>query len=203
MTVKIGEMTAEFSNSSIAYVAIGMDVNDISSNVQSRLVNLSVNGNSRFSIVKDGKLTINANVSSSNIILQVSNNNSEIIKVTPNVAKVNTTAHIRSYAEEYKLLTGTNLVLNLGQASVFGATNITSISFVKPVTHETSTESYSCSLVLFNAGSVANSVWSSADIVWPNGTLPLDMNNRPAVLTFLNINNSDTWYGIVSGKDYI
>lgn len=204
MTVKIGEMTSEFSNASIAFVAIGMEVTDNGSNADSRLLNLSANGNTKFSIVKNGRMNITANVDSNTNLIQVVNNNEELVRVTPNVAKIDTTTYVKSYAEAYKLLTGNNLVLDLREASVFGtnSTSISSISFVKPVTNEADVEVYSCSLVLFAGGTISSSVWSTANVVWTSGLSPSGLSTQPAILTFMSIGNSSTWYGIISGHNY-
>lgn len=56
MTVKISEMTATFSNASVNYTGIGMNVNLISAGVNSKLLDLKVNSNSVFSVNSTGSI---------------------------------------------------------------------------------------------------------------------------------------------------
>lgn len=205
MTVRIGEMTAEFANANTTFVAIGMEVNDLASNNNSMLLNFNVNDKSVFSVNKTGKTTINANNSNLNAeLFNVKSSNNEIIKVTPNVAKVNTTAYIKSYSEGYQTLSGSSLVLNLAKASIFGTnqSSISSIQFQTPSIETNETKVFSCSLVLFNSATFGGSVWSNAGVIWSGGLEPTNLTG-PTVLTFMNISSAPSvWYGVISGQNY-
>ena len=60
MTTAISNLSATWSNSSIAYNAISMNVTNTGANNQSTLLNFAVNGNNVFRISGDGKLRIGA-----------------------------------------------------------------------------------------------------------------------------------------------
>lgn len=71
MTVPVANMTATFSNASITYDAIGMNVTDTASNANSTLINLKVGGTSRFNVKKTGEVTanvVNANTLNANTL---------------------------------------------------------------------------------------------------------------------------------------
>lgn len=62
MTVAISNMYSTFANSSIRYDAIGMDVNASSYAVNSTLINLKTNGNTKFSVDVSGNTTVNGTI---------------------------------------------------------------------------------------------------------------------------------------------
>lgn len=204
MTVRIGEMSAEFANANVTFVAIGMTVNNAASAANSMLLNFNVNDNSVFSISKTGKTTINSNVGNDTELMKIKNNNTEVVKLTSNVAKMNATTYIKSYSEGYKVLSGSSLNLDLSKASVFGTTSTTinSITFSVPAVDPTETHVFSCSLVLFNGATFGGSVWSNAGVQWSLGTIPTGLVGT-TILTFMNVSSAPgIWYGVISGRNY-
>lgn len=204
MTVRIGEMSAEFANANTTFVAIGLTVNNAASGANSMLLNFNVNGNSKFSISKSGKTSINAYESANTELLKIKNYSNEIVKVSSEVAKMNTTTYVKSYTEGYKVVSGSSLILDLSQASVFGTTSTTinSITFSVPSIEPAEPHVFSCSLILFNGANFGGSVWSNAGVVWSTGVEPTGLTG-PTILTFMNVSNAPgVWYGVISGKNY-
>lgn len=58
MTVRISNMTATFTDSTIDYDAIGMDVTDTASGANSTLINLKLANSSVMNVNKNGTLTV-------------------------------------------------------------------------------------------------------------------------------------------------
>ena len=65
MTVKISNMTATFTDATIDYDAIGMNVTDAASGANSTLINLKYANSSAFKVTKNSALYTNSVISSS------------------------------------------------------------------------------------------------------------------------------------------
>lgn len=233
MVTRIGSMAVEWANSQLTYTAIGMSVTDTASNANSKLINLAVDGNSKFSITKDGIFRITPDLpSNSNISLfNIVNSGEELISVTPNTvqSRINVvlegqTTYVKSYAEGLQYInlgSGTELTLDLGQASTFvveqayfGNTgNITKIDIIKPNTIiDEYLRTYSCSVMFRGNLVIRDSVWANANIWFPGG---FGVNALPNTSIITLINNttgnvltrhewpSNTWFGINSGRGFL
>lgn len=208
MPVRIGSMTTEWANSQIVYTAIGMHITDTASASDSKLINLSVNSNSKFSVDKTGLFRITPDLPANSTIslFSVVNSGEELIEITPNtwhnysnVVLVGSTNYIKTYTEglQYIQLNGAGTVtFDLGIASTFivdawaGNTSITGINFVKPgCVIDDYTRSYSCSVLFRGNIIISDAVWSSANVRWPGGVGPGGANRQvknETILTFLN-----------------
>lgn len=233
MVTRIGSMSVEWANSQLTYTAVGMSVTDTASNANSKLINLSVDGNSKFSITKDGIFRITPDLpSNSNISLfTIINSGEELIGVTPNTvqSKINVvlegqTTYVRSYGEGLQYInlgSGSELTLDLGQASTFiveqyyaGNTgNISKIEFIRPNTIiDEYFRTYSCSVLFRGNISISDAVWSNANVWWPGG-FGLSALANSSILTFVNTVTanstqihewpSNTWMGINSGRGFL
>lgn len=206
MTVKIANLTAQFIDSSMTYVGIGLHVIDAGSNVDSKVMNFSVNSNNKFSIGKDGTIEINGYVPDNYELFVINERNNNLVRVTNNVAALNTTTYVKTYAEGYAdiLTNETNdLTVDLSQATIFGTTSnqINSISFIAPRTLHGKDEAYSCSIMFYNDTLFQQgNIWFDAGVKWSYGIPPGEELGGPSMLTFLNINTEpNVWYGTISG----
>lgn len=232
MTIRIGSMQQEWANSDIVYTAIGMSVTDNASSPNSKLINLAVDGNSKFSITKDGIFRItpdlpgNSNISLFNIV----NSGEQLIDITPNtvhsainVVLEGQTTYVRSYAEGLQYInlgSNTELTLDLGVASTFvveqyytGSTgSLSKIQFVKPNTIiDDFLRTYSCSVLFRGNIAIPDTVWSNANVWWPGGFGYSALANA-SILTFVNTTMatysqsgewpSNTWMAINSGREF-
>lgn len=213
MTVKIGEMTATFANSQIAHTAIGMNVTDNGSHANSKLLNLSVNSNSKFTIIKDGQTRIHTDFpgNSKNVILSINNANNNIIAVSPNSIHLNvdtkSTTHffVKSYSEA-AVDVGSSTVFDLNQGSVFicNPSVFDSATFIKPNTAFSSdpSQTFTCTVIVRNADTASNTVWQGSNIIWPNLNYPKPAGNV-AVYNFMNIGSSNLWYALHGGENFM
>lgn len=230
MTVKISEMTTTFANANISYVAIGMEVTDNASANTSKLINLSVNGNSKFQVTKQGSLRINTDYppSSDFPILSIDNRSSNVIVVSPNTATfsqntvIEKDAFVKSYSEGVEIVnaTGPNLDtvnINLANGSVFfvksAFNTIRQLNLIKPnvmISNAISDgRAYSCSLIINKNITINTAFWSSASVKFAsNVILRYVSSNNYSVYTLMNFNISsepilsNTWFGIVSGESF-
>lgn len=130
MTIPIGSMTANFVGSNTVYTAIGMHVTDESSANASKLMHLTVDGESRFTVFKDGGLRISTGTSNppGNVkLLQISDNGKDVLSVSRDLMIISGNAVFRNnitvgaYAEGYSNVYTTNSVaiLDVSKSSVF------------------------------------------------------------------------------------
>lgn len=215
MTVKIANLTAQFANSDITYVGIGLHVIDGASAPDSKILNFSVNSNNKFSIGKEGTVIINGYVPDNIELMNIRERGNNLVRITNNVAAMNTTTYVKSYAEGYieigRVPGGpavTDLVIDLSKASVFGTYSniVSSITFVPPNTLHNKREAYSCSIIFYDSPWFTDTqMWENAGVKWSYGNPPRDEGypgEGPMILTFLNINHDDIWYGTISGVDF-
>lgn len=196
MTVKIGEMTAEFANSTNTYVAIGMNVTDSASSANSKLLNLMQNNNTRVSVEKTGALKINGEVTGSNNLFTIQNFNNNIITVDANNITLhqntisNQTSYVRAYSEGF--ISQNSRVLDLTKASVFklpqtyGGTP----TFILP---NIPNHAFSCTVLYQTI--VGNESW--AGMVWPQVVIPTQ---GPAIVTYYIIDG--IIYGMLAGEGF-
>lgn len=214
MTVRIADLTAQFANSAITYVGVGLHVIDAGSAPESKMLNMSVNSNNKFSISKDGTVEINGYMPDSYKLFIINERDHNLVSVTNNVAAMNTTTYVKTYAEGYIDVgndTTKDLTFDLSKASVFGTTanQINSISFVIPNTLHGKQEAYSCSVVFYRPPWFGPSdIWTQAGVKWAYGSpprfIPDSFETGPTILTFLNINTDpDIWYAAISGIDFV
>lgn len=213
MTVKIGQLSANFTNPTIVYTAIGMNVTDEGSAASSKLLNLSVNNESKFIVFKSGETHIRSNFSpsSSNTIFNINNGANNLVSINPRTAQLNvdskSNSHIfvKSYSEA-ALDVGTSLVFDLGKASVFicSPSVFNDATFIKPNTafSADTKQSYSCTVIVRYAQTADASVWSGTDVVWPAGRYPNPAGNV-AVYNFFNTGSTNYWYGTFGGENYM
>ena len=233
MTVRIGSMATEWANSDIVYTAVGLHVTDNASSYNSKLINLSVDGNSKFTISKAGLFRITPDLpdDSSNAIFAIVNSGETLLDITPstvhstaNVILEGQTNYITAYAEglQYIDMGGPGeLLIDLGVASTFvvdqraagEAGAITKITFVKPQTRiDEFLRSYSCSIVFKGKISIPDAVWHSANVMWPGG-LGKNVTQNTSILSFINTTTanrmhqneypSNTWIAINSGIGFL
>lgn len=211
MTVKIGEMTANFSNAQIVYTAIGMLVTDNGSDENSKLLNLSVNADAKFAVYKDGSTKISTNypLSSNNTILSINNANNNIITITPrnvqlNVdTKSNTHFFVKSYSEA-AVNTGSSTLFDLNQGSVFicRPTQFGNAAFIKPNTSfNDPLQTYTCTVIVDRSATAPNGAWTTSSVIWPGGRYPAPAGNT-AVYNFMNIGSTNFWYGFFAGENF-
>jgi len=218
MTVKIGEMTATFSNADTLYVAVGMHVTDNGSAVGSKLLNLTTNNNTKFEIYKSGstRITAQEDEDSGTNLFEVINYTpnvspnvvytTDLFYVQPNIAVFGTdawatkTAYVQSYSEGFaeSYTSNSHLILNLNEASVFTAMSgnnyISKITFIKPDMNVISdvAKSFSCSVIFKDIDEISVNAWVSSNVMWADGCYPQEAGNT-FILTFLNVTNADIW----------
>lgn len=229
MTVKIGEMKTTFSNANVVYVAIGMEVTDNASANTSKLINLSVNEESKFQVTKDGTLKINTDFppNSKFPILSIDNNSSNVMVVVPNniIFSQNTViekdAFVKSYSEGIEIInaSGPNLdhvTINLANASVFfiktSYGTLRQLTLAKPNVMVKSSiadgRAYSCSLVIDKGITINTAFWTSANVKFGSNVYTRSSSNNYSVYTLMNFDIksesslSNTWFGIVSGENF-
>lgn len=217
MTVKLANLSAQFTRSDIKYVGIGLHITDGASAPSSKILNFSVNSNNKFSIDKEGTVEINGNVADDVDLLAIHERNQELVYITNNVAAMNTTNYVKSYAEGYLELDDnpdenwlSDLVVDLSKASVFGclANNVNSISFIQPNTLHGKDEAYSCSIIFYYAPNFPRAnIWRDANVMWSYGYPPRQKSyayEGPMILTFMStsVENPTIWYGTITGVDY-
>lgn len=215
MTVKLANLTAQFANSALAYVGIGLNVIDAGSAPESKIMNLSVNANNRFSIDKKGTVAINGNNASDNVALfTISEDSTQLVKVTTNVAAIYTTNYVKTYAEGYiDIMVGSDehLSIDLSKASMFGVrtnnamNSFNTITFTAPKTLHGRDEGYSCSVIFYDDifRFPRGNIWLDAGVKWSHGIAPPEECYGTTILTFLNQSTEpNVWYGIVSGVNF-
>lgn len=123
-------MTANFASSNTVYTAIGMHVTDEGAANTSKLLHMTVDGESRFTIWKDGGLRISSNsslVPGNTKLFQINDKGRDIISISANQISLGSNtvfnntvivgAHVESFIDVYT--TDSVVTLDTTKASVF------------------------------------------------------------------------------------
>ena len=202
MTIPISGMTANFASSNTVYTAIGMHVTDEGAANTSKLLHMTVDAESRFTIWKDGGLRISSNsdlVPANTKLFQINDKGRDIMSISSDkiVLASNTIfrnniivgAHVESFIDVYT--TNSVAILDVSKASVFkisssnnyisriviaGADTILSAfeyGFYNPDITNNTFPSISFTLATAGNLTIPSSVWDTARIYWSYGFYPI------------------------------
>jgi hypothetical protein len=119
---------------------------------------------------------------------------------------VNGTIDMVSYRETSTAptISSGTLTIDMSTGTVFNVTlnaNITTLN----ITNSAPTNKVSSFTLIFTYDATPRSVTWPASVKWPSNTVPTLTNANGAVdiFTFFTLNNGTTWFGVVSGQNYI
>lgn len=215
MVVAIGNITLNFASSNSTYVGMGMNVETIAYEANSKLLNVSANVvNTEVSLGVLGDMKIRTNTTS-NTLFTVYNNNKVILTQNNNkfLTNVNTvfseTLYTKGYAEGAKFISTSNghVNLDLNEATKFFVKSngsgkiLNSLSITKPSSFVANrNRSLSAMMTIIDGADVRDGFWTSAGVVWPNGiSPPKPQNTSPKLYSLMySPNFPANWFGFTN-----